>query len=94
MDDQQAEKIISRLDDIDNKLITLSDKLSDVLAALKNSDDKLDYISRIHETLQSIEEIIRSRTKIAVSLKWDCKVRKMLQNDLYLAPFSRGFIFS
>lgn len=63
MEDQQAEKIISRLDDIDNRLTTLSDKLSDVLAALKNSDDKLDYISSIHETLQSIEEIIRSRTK-------------------------------
>lgn len=63
MDDQQAEAIINRLDDIDDKLITLSDKLSDILSALKNTDDKLDLIANIKNTLESIEGIIDSRMK-------------------------------
>lgn len=63
MDDQQAETIINRLNDIDDRLITLSDKLSDILSALKNTDDKLDLIANIQNTLESIEGIIDSRMK-------------------------------
>ncbi|NMR34239.1 hypothetical protein HIO71_08455 [Chryseobacterium aquaticum] len=63
MDDQQAETIINRLNDIDDRLITLPDKLSDILSALKNTDDKLDLIANIQNTLESIEGIIDSRMK-------------------------------
>ncbi|WP_288243479.1 hypothetical protein [uncultured Chryseobacterium sp.] len=63
MDDEQFETIINRLNNIDDRLITLSDKLSDIIGAIDKVDKNFEIVSNIKRTLESIEEIVDARLK-------------------------------